>query len=136
MDPSDIFGAPLDGTNNEIRLLLIHSGGGDELIKCTMLRASLEATYIPVRFNAISYVWGNPMDTTTISVDGQVTVVRKNVEGVLRHLINSQTAELKSLPVWIDALCINQDDVLERNQQVNIMADIYRHAESVIVWLE
>jgi hypothetical protein len=35
----------------------------------------------------------------------------------------------------VDALCINQADVFERNQQVNMMGRIYKRAESVVVWL-
>ncbi|XXH03817.1 hypothetical protein Hte_010223 [Hypoxylon texense] len=37
--------------------------------------------------------------------------------------------------IWIDAICINQEDNVERCQQVSIMADIYRSAEYVIIWL-
>ena len=39
------------------------------------------------------------------------------------------------LPLWIDALCINQSDVLERNSQVMLMGDIYRGAAAVVSWL-
>lgn len=37
--------------------------------------------------------------------------------------------------LWIDAICINQQDILERNQQVNLMATIYQRATIVRVWL-
>jgi hypothetical protein len=37
--------------------------------------------------------------------------------------------------IWIDSICIDQANVVERNQQVSIVADIYRSAESVYVWL-
>jgi hypothetical protein len=37
--------------------------------------------------------------------------------------------------LWIDALCINQDDVNERTQQVRMMGDVYSSAEQVIIWL-
>ena len=37
--------------------------------------------------------------------------------------------------IWVDALCINQNDISERNHQVRLMGDIYRCAEAVLVWL-
>ena len=37
--------------------------------------------------------------------------------------------------LWIDAICINQDDMAERNAQVAMMADIYDRAMNVCVWL-
>ena len=37
--------------------------------------------------------------------------------------------------VRIDALCVNQDDLQERTEQVSMMRDIYAHASRVIVWL-
>jgi hypothetical protein len=36
---------------------------------------------------------------------------------------------------WIDAICINQADIPERNQQVRIMPHIYFRAHTVVVWL-
>ena len=38
-------------------------------------------------------------------------------------------------PLWIDAICINQGDVSERNAQVSMMAQIYSSAAVVVVWL-
>lgn len=46
----------------------------------------------------------------------------------LRHAASTRT-------MWVDAICINQDDIKERNHQVHIMKKIYSKAESVIVWL-
>ncbi|KLU88500.1 hypothetical protein MAPG_07485 [Magnaporthiopsis poae ATCC 64411] len=37
--------------------------------------------------------------------------------------------------VWIDAICINQDDYSERSRQVGIMAQIYQRSLMTIVWL-
>jgi hypothetical protein len=135
MNSNQIFGERLDAASREIRLLLIHCGTGDELVKCTMLRASLEeAAHSALHFNALSYVWGDPTDTRTISIDGQFIDVTKNLESALQRL-GRRMAEFDNLPVWVEAVCINQGDIQERNQQVNIMADIYQLAERVIVWL-
>lgn len=37
--------------------------------------------------------------------------------------------------IWIDAICINQQDLAERSAQVTIMGDIYRTAQMVAIWL-
>ncbi|KAF7188351.1 Heterokaryon incompatibility protein 6, OR allele [Pseudocercospora fuligena] len=41
----------------------------------------------------------------------------------------------RKLRIWIDAICINQDDLDERDQQVSMMDDVYRQAREVLVWL-
>jgi len=49
---------------------------------------------------------------------------------------NTHEGETKPrLVLWVDAICINQDDIPERNDQVLLMGDIYRNATSVISWL-
>lgn len=42
---------------------------------------------------------------------------------------------MESPPLWIDALCINQADHIEREEQVRLMSDIYANAETVLIWL-
>ncbi|KAL2065722.1 hypothetical protein VTL71DRAFT_3392 [Oculimacula yallundae] len=37
--------------------------------------------------------------------------------------------------IWIDAVCISQKDLLERGEQVNLMRQIYKRADSLTVWL-
>jgi hypothetical protein len=37
--------------------------------------------------------------------------------------------------LWVDALCIDQNAVSEKSQQVSLMADIFRQADNVVVWL-
>lgn len=44
-------------------------------------------------------------------------------------------ADTPGICIWIDSICIDQNNVEERDQQVSIMADIFRSAESVYVWL-
>ena len=65
-------------------------------------------------FWALSYTWG--------------TSYRKD-----RFLIN--IADDKKRLWWIDALCINQDDIQEKNEQVKLMRTIYGKAARVCVWL-
>lgn len=65
-----------------------------------------------------------------ISVDGHMVPVTTNLEAALREL-RSQTA----VTLWVDALCINQDDPVKRALQVMRMGIIYAKAMGVVVWL-
>lgn len=85
-------------------------------------------------YAALSYTWGNPNDTRQIIVDGCRVVVRSNLEAALRAL--AATAPVKAgLWLWIDALCINQEDLTERSTEVPRMRKIYTMARDVVVWL-
>ncbi|KAG8527890.1 uncharacterized protein KY384_006806 [Bacidia gigantensis] len=80
---------------------------------------------------AISYVWGNPTAYAHIHIGDRTLPVTRNLEAVLRNLRKiSEPIEL-----WVDAICINQSNVPERNAQVQDMANIYKAAEEVIGWI-
>lgn len=82
-------------------------------------------------FTALSYVWGDISDTTTILVDGKPLSVTKTLETALRYLRDSR----RVIRVWADAICINQKDVIERGIQVKQMGSIYQAAHHTIVFL-
>jgi hypothetical protein len=121
----------LDLGKHEIRLLRLQPrrlSSSDE-IECELIQVNLDTEPY---YEALSYEWGPPANSLFwISVDGKLHLVRENLSDALRDL------RLKYEPrlLWIDALCINQDDTMERNHQVARMGDIYRNATSVIVWL-
>lgn len=102
-------------------------------------------------FNALSYVWGtstekvrkdslakrschtltNAMSKFPITCNGEQFDVTENLDSALRHLRSEDNERI----VWIDAICINQKDNLERGYQVSLMKDIYRMANTVVIWL-
>ena len=82
-------------------------------------------------YDALSYVWGDLSDTVSISVNGVDVPITRNLEAALRQLRRKHT----SITLWIDAICINQSDLSERNHQVKYMGDIYRRAKRVIMWI-
>ena len=55
----------------------------------------------------------------------------KSLSGVLKK----GKLPWKSRLLWIDTLCINQDDIAERSDQVKLMADIYRNSKRTLVWI-
>ena len=119
---------PLDQPKGQIRLLVIEPGLLDAELRCSLKHASLDDS---LDYEALSYAWGKSRRVRRICLNSQNTGIANNLYGALKRLrrVNSERV------VWIDALCINQADVEERNQQVSQMWSIYEKAKEVIVWL-
>jgi Heterokaryon incompatibility protein (HET) len=93
-------------------------------------------------FAALSYTWGDPALTSTIYLDGQPFLVRPNLHAALvilrmRLLLDYHThnKDDRLQFLWIDAICIDQENIQERSHQVNMMSSIYSSAFLVVVWL-
>jgi hypothetical protein len=79
----------------------------------------------------LSYTWGDRAENkATIFLDGISTAVSKHLEVALRDLQESPECQL-GMKVWVDALCINQTDIVDRNSHVLRMTNIYGEAFSV-----
>jgi hypothetical protein len=111
-----------------IRVLVLEKEEHEDDIRCSLQLAELDDG---PEYDALSYVWGEPSTTTTITCNGHSIEVRANLGAALRRL----RSRLADCVLWVDALCINQGDLDERNAQVLIMADIYRSAKQVKVYL-
>ncbi|KAL5407035.1 hypothetical protein PMIN04_011845 [Paraphaeosphaeria minitans] len=81
-------------------------------------------------YTAISYMWGSPEDTKTITINGMPVTVGENLAVALDCLRSSLVDK-----VWIDAICINQDDIDERNAQILRIRDIFSQSLAVTIWL-
>lgn len=123
---------PLKGS--EIRLVHINREAKDGSILCTLEHALLADN---PKFFALSYVWGNPNDTSPIHVDKQEFPVTRNLYEALCHLRDRTCGEDadRKVPFWIDAISINQKDLSERSEQVPRMRIIYSKAAQVVAWL-
>jgi len=82
-------------------------------------------------YNALSYVWGDPEDTRPIYIGKYELHVTTNLHIALLHLRNFSLERI----IWVDAICINQKNDKEREQQVRLMAKIYSQAICVLIWL-
>ena len=110
-----------------IRLLRVFSSPDrDELIRSTLELRKLES---PGVYRALSYVWGDPQDTGSIYINDVEVAVTKTVVSALKHL--RPRASKSALVIWIYAVCINQKDHHEKNQQVPLMSDIYTKGTEV-----
>jgi len=112
------FYRKLDSGPQEIRLLTILSDADGDPVRCTLRTVLLDSD---LRFNAISYCWGFSNIATPIKVDNCVTQVAFNLEQGLRRLKRSCGPR----EIWVDAICINHDDISEEDHQVPLMRDIY-----------
>ncbi|KAH9216311.1 heterokaryon incompatibility protein-domain-containing protein [Leptodontidium sp. 2 PMI_412] len=123
----------LDSTRNEIRLLrILPRQNGHELatVHCEIIHASLDES---ISYRALSYTWSSPRDSQhTIKLNNLDFSVRENLWLVLLQL---QTSSEPGFSIWIDAVCIDQTETRERNEQVSKMKTIYERAEEVIAWL-
>lgn len=81
-------------------------------------------------YEALSYVWGNMQDRMQIALNDQEAFVTQNLYIALQHLrLHTQPRRL-----WIDAICIDQQNTMERNHQVGMMRDVFSAASQVIAW--
>lgn len=112
-----------------IRLIrLLPSAQPDTPIELELCPARLDAT---LSYEALSYCWGDVSLTETVYIDRRLFDVTTNLAAALRAL----RCQTEPRIVWVDAVCINQLDIPEKNSQVRIMRDIYSLSSRTIVWL-
>ncbi|ETS81122.1 hypothetical protein PFICI_06124 [Pestalotiopsis fici W106-1] len=93
----------------------------------------LRRTAVP-DYTAVSYTWGDQSPSEVIYLNGQKFNVRPNLWSCLYYLGRAQ----QTSPVgylWVDAICINQSDDVEKTAQVRVMDQTYRDAAFVSIWL-
>ncbi|KUJ12573.1 HET-domain-containing protein [Mollisia scopiformis] len=84
-------------------------------------------------YEALSYCWGPNVIYDSIDVNGHQVPVRRGLWTALHYLRYPSGGKKRIL--WTDAICINQDDLAERSDQVAIMYAIFNRGSEVIVWL-
>jgi hypothetical protein len=120
------FYPSLSSENREIRLLHLQSGTQEEQPRCRLSVVSLDSNPF---YEALSYQWGH--GTSSVLVDEHDVLIPKNLEVALRKMRHPSNERV----LWADAICIDQSTITERNEQVALMADIYRKCERCLIWL-
>ena len=115
-----------------IRLLrLLPCPDENSRIECTLFPYGLLDSASTHPFEALSYVWGSRENLQRILVNDFECEVGENLHAALLQLRDRFIERV----IWVDAICINQDDTAEKGYQVQSMAKIYAKASRVLVWL-
>lgn len=88
-----------------------------------------------LKFDALSYTWGSQAQTLTMVCNNHEMQVHHNLHSALPHLARRMGRGVSLLPIWVDAVCINQADNEEKVRQIRLMNTLYGRAETVWVWL-
>ena len=130
IDPSELVPHLYDPIQpkTQIRVLALHPGGGDEEISCSLEVARLDE---PPPYEALSYAWGDSKERYPIRCGNGSLEVTDNLYAALKRLRDVSSDRV----LWIDAICINQQDGREKGHQVQQMAEIYSRASRVLIWL-
>jgi len=112
--------------SGQIRLLDLAPGSGD--IHFSLRHVNLDQY---PEYEAISYAWGDPKDTDTVYCDTKSIKITKSLLTCLRRLRGVDQPRV----LWADAVCINQDDIPEKSEQVKLMSKIYSQPSRIIIWL-
>ena len=86
----------------------------------------------PPPYTALSYVWGQEPAIHRALINNENTPIRPNLYYALQRIRALQTVSIR---LWVDSLCIDQSNLLERNAQVKEMAKVYNKADGVFIWL-
>ncbi len=128
MEPHPDIYKSLNTDRFEIRLLSLSPGQLEDPIETVLSTISLDEA---PEFEALSYVWGDPAMRLPVTVCNHDITVTENLEGALRRMRLSDGIRV----LWVDAICINQQNVLERNSQISLMRRVHQNALRVLVWL-
>ena len=99
-------------------------------LRCDFLVTCLDE--LEVNYRAISYVWGDLTAVSQITcTDGGYLELTSSAVDILNAMVDNPDTDY----LWIDQICINQEDIEEKANQVRMMGDIFASANGVLAWL-
>ena len=137
----------------QVRILRLHAAeSSTDTIECSLDAYDIDE--LRSQYTALSYTWGNDEPTQKIllrtsqepttgtgrarfrsavqqTITNKRIFIRPNLEDALRQFRDTTKDEL----LWIDAICIDQENIEEKSKQVSRMAEIYSKARDVLIWL-
>lgn len=119
---------PLPGLD-WLRLLTPMPGKENNKLQCRI--HALPILEAEDAYEAVSYTWGDSRKTASIICHDRELPITNNLANALKQLHDPTKPRL----LWIDAICINQGDGIEKGHQVKRMGNIYQSDKRVIVWL-
>ncbi|KAF4625374.1 hypothetical protein G7Y89_g12789 [Cudoniella acicularis] len=126
----------LDFDSHEFRILTLHSAPEEFMLEGSLTHASL---IDPPSYTALSYHWGDPKHTKKMAINGVKVDITLNLYSALERIrtmisLGPKKRNNKYL-LWVDALCINQDDNVEKSHQIRSMIQIYSRAKDVLCYV-
>jgi hypothetical protein len=116
--------------SRQIRLLKVWYGDSPEKRVCELIPVSLDN--LPTKYIAFSYSWGDPTITSTLLFTNKRSLsLRKSVHNILDTIFGKR----RTIYIWIDSICINQNDADEKSIQIRLMNEIYQKAYQVVLSL-
>jgi hypothetical protein len=115
---------------NDSDIRLLHMTGYNAFFETTAYLRHFPLATAPA-YKALSYCWGDESPTEALVCNEQCLSIRPNLSEAIKQIHNS----LQPMWIWIDAICINQNDIDERARVVRRMPQIYRNAVRVVIWL-
>ncbi|KAH6990081.1 heterokaryon incompatibility protein-domain-containing protein [Ilyonectria destructans] len=125
----------LDVAEDQIRLIELYPRAANtpatlnDTLRCELSPHHRGDTCPP--YLALSYAWQHDGRSQSVIINNKTCQVSETVEQALRQLRHRRN----TVYVWVDQICINQDDKEEKNYQVQQMRHTYSEAEGVIAWL-
>ncbi|KAI1182260.1 putative heterokaryon incompatibility protein [Nemania serpens] len=112
----------------EIRLLKLSKSTPWSPVRCELTPVLLDKA---LGFETISYTWGARHVKKPLILNERRFKVSERVYDIL----HDRASCLATRYIWIDSICINQDDEKEKSSQVRLMRNIYTSSYQTIVWL-
>jgi len=132
---------PASRSHGEMRLLTLLPGARGSPIICKLHHVPIKS---PPPYETLSYTWGttkgpfskvpaveDPEHRHTIVLDRLYKTIGNSLYVALQHLRD----DMEARSLWVDALCINQENDAEKSEQVAAMANIYRQSRRTLAWL-
>jgi hypothetical protein len=127
---------PSFSTSTSVRLLVV--SGTENEPRYTLEEVDLEGS---PRYECLSYTWqddslvgGNERSVVLTIAGAGVLSITTNLANILRNIHGLLTDDNSPGRIWIDQICVNQEDLPERSQQVSLMQKIYGKAERTLIW--
>ncbi|KAK5083204.1 hypothetical protein LTR05_007088 [Lithohypha guttulata] len=132
----------------QMRLLRLRNNGSEKITESAdigdLIIVDLNSGTLP-QYTALSYTWGKEDRPNRMIVSGNTIMLTNNLFDILQTIQSARTrsnsgglCDLVQKPlmnyIWIDAICINQDDKNEKKSQVDLMASIFGQASLTLVW--
>ena len=121
---------PLSSPSQSVRLVVLHPSTIDSEISFDLVTVAVDSA---PEYEALSYTWGAAVNfcETAVSDGKYVFAISPSLRTALLHLRHEREERM----LWIDAICINQEDNKEKNAQVGVMIEIYKRAKRVVIWI-